>query len=361
MPQFHRILMVEQAAEYLRREIHAGKLQGQLPGVRVLASALGVSPPTISAAVRKLVAEGLLIHEGPRKRLRIAGSEAPGRGGEAAFRKVLFLTPTSLKDTMPVALEILSRLLMARPQWTVRHFPLASGSRKPSRHRWEGLMEIEQPEQVIVFSGQLEQARWAAKGKIPVIFLGGDPGPERIPILGVQASEMLAIALDHLLDLGHRRMCLPFCGHPAGLVERQREVFAAKLGKRDVPFVPAYHTPAARDESPARLEELVRRVFDIRPPTALLALDWPHLLFLKGFAAKNGLRIPEQASIVLLSNDINISWLTPRPAHFRYPVKRLVNTLVRWIEKGAPSQDARSALPLTFEPAEGLAPALVDG
>lgn len=357
MPPLRRILMAEQAAEHLRAEIRAGNLQGRLPGVRLLGAALGLSAPTILAAVHQLTAEGLLLHDGPRRRPRIVPPAAPADQRDSKPRKILFLTPTPLADTIPVALEILSRLLMARPPWTIRQFSLASGAGKPSRQRWEGLIEAEQPEQILVFSGRPEQARWARNRAIPVIFLGGDPGPEKLPILGLRATEMLAVALDRLLDLGHRRICLPFCGHPPGFVERQREVFAAKLAERNIPYVPAYHTPASPDESPARLEALATKVFQTRPPTALLALDWPHLLFLMGFAARRGLRIPEQASIVLLAEDRHIPWLTPRPAHFRYPVQRLVNTLVRWIEKGTPSPDARLALPLTFNPAEGLAPA----
>lgn len=357
MPSLPRIRLAEQVAAHLRSDIAEGRLRGRLPGVRLLGSALGVSPPTVSAAVRLLADEGTLVYDGPRKRLRIAGPGVAGHSARPDARKILFLTPTPLAETNPVALEILSRLLMARPQWNIRQFSLASGYGKPSRRRWDGLVETEQPDQILVFSGRPELARWARARATPVIFLGGDPGPEKIPILGLRATEMLAVTLDHLLELGHRRICLPFCGHPPGLVERQREVFAAKFAERKVPFVPAYHTPASQDENPALLEQLARKVFDTRQPTALLALDWPHLLFLMGFAARRGLRIPEQASIVLLADERHIPWLTPRPAHFHYPLKKLVLTLVRWIESAPPSPDARLALPLTFDAAEGLAPA----
>lgn len=356
MPALRRIRLIEQVAAHLRAEIASGRLRGNLPGVRLLGATLGVSPPTVLAAVRQLTAEGRLINEGPRKRLRIARPADPGDSPRSLGRKILFLTPTRLADTLPVALEILSRLLLARPQWDIRQFSLASGSGKPNRRRWEGLIAAERPDQVLVFSGRPEQALWARTLDIPVFFLGGDPGKEKIPILGLRAAEMLAVTLDRLLDLGHRRICLPFCGHPPGLVERQREVFAAKLAERKIPFVPAYHTPASVDESPSLLESLALKVFNTRPPTALLALDWPHLLFLMGFAARRGLRIPEQASLVLLAEERHLPWLTPRPAHFRYPLQRLVNTLVRWIENGTPSPDARLALPLTFVPADGLGP-----
>ena len=358
MPQLDRVLMVDQAIAYLRDEIRAGRLRGHLPGVRLLAASLGVSPPTVSAAVRHLVAEGLLIHEGARKRLRIAAPDGAGGHARSASRKVLFLTPTPLADLMSVALEILSRMMMTRPQWNIRQFAVTSPSGNSSRRRWDALIETEQPDQVVVFSGRPEQARWAAGRNTPVIFLGGDPGPVKVPILGLRASDMLAVTLDHLLALGHRRICLPFCGQPPGLVERQRVLFTSKLAEWKIPFVPGYHMPTARDDHPASLESLVHKVFELRRPTALLALDWNHLLFLMGFVAKRGLRVPEQVSMVLLSEDRNLPWLTPRPAHFRYPLQHLVNRMIRWIEKGPPSPDATMALDVTFDPAEGLAPAL---
>jgi DNA-binding LacI/PurR family transcriptional regulator len=357
MPQLNRVLLLDQAIAHLRGEIASGRLRGHLPGVRLLGTSLGVSPPTVSAAVRHLVAEGVLIHEGARKRLRIAAPDGIGDRPRSAHRKVLFLTPTSLADIMPVALEILSRLLIARPQWNIRQFAVAAAGGNPSRRQWDALIKTEQPDQVLVFSGRPEQARWAAARETPVIFLGGDPGQVRIPILGLRAADMLTVALDRLLDLGHRRICLPFCGQAPGFVERQREFFAAKLAERDVPFVPSYHAPVAKEDNPAALESLVRGVFKLRAPTALLALDWNHLLFLMSYAARRGLRVPEQLSMVLLSEDRNLPWLTPRPAHFRYPIHHLVKVLIRWIENGPPSPDATMALDVTFDPAEGLAAA----
>ena len=60
------------AAAALRRELQEQRFAGPLPGSRVLAKHLGVSPPTVAAALRCLAEEGLLVREGRRKAYRVA-------------------------------------------------------------------------------------------------------------------------------------------------------------------------------------------------------------------------------------------------------------------------------------------------
>ena len=80
MNPFNPLSVSQQLAQHLRKEIQAGQLHGEMPGVLHLAERLGVSPKTVKNAVQLLQTEGLLEHRGLGRNNRIVvPGTAPGR------------------------------------------------------------------------------------------------------------------------------------------------------------------------------------------------------------------------------------------------------------------------------------------
>ena len=350
--------LADQAAAALREEIRSGRLAGFLPGSRPLARLLGINPLTLAEAVKRLLDDGWLESAGPRKRFRIPPHDDRTDDASASrSRSLWFLTHGILPQVDAVALQILSSLLMARRTWNIGHRSVPFFGQRALRRTWDDLLRTGRPDHLIVFSGHPELATWACSHRIPTLFLGGDPGDEDVPILGVDASAMIRTAADKLLALGHRRICIPFCGHSDGFTERQREVLADRLATVGHPFVPSYHTPVVEKENPAAFLQALHPVFSARPPTAFILFDFPQFLTVAGLIHAHGLRLPQDVSVVLLSEDRLLPWALPRPSHFRFPVGRVAQTASRWIERGPPDPRARVSLPMVLDDGETLAPA----
>lgn len=355
MESLRRITLVDQAEAALREAIREGRFADRLPGLRLLAGALAVNSVTVAEAVSRLVADGTLLSDGPRKKFRIARR---GRAGRSATRlKVLYLTAGPLHEMQPVALEILSQLLLERPDWDVKHRTIGRSSGRADRRLWDGLLKSEEAQHLVFYGGRPPLAKWSMARGVPAYFLGGDTGREPVPMLGVNSGLMIQQVMEKLIGLGHTRICHPICGMPEGFCERQRRSMSECLEEHGLPFVPNYHVPLVAQADPDEFARVLAGVFKVRPPTALVVFDWEHFIAASCLLRDHGLKIPDDVSVAVLSPDRMMHWHTPRIAHFRYPVGQVVKTLTKWIE--VPPEDKRVSisLPLELVEAESLGPA----
>lgn len=88
MDHFKPLSVVGQLVVYLRDAISKGELTDTMPGIRKLASNLGVSLNTVIAAVEQLEKEGFLEHQGHGRRSKIV---LPENFSKPGFRVTLLL------------------------------------------------------------------------------------------------------------------------------------------------------------------------------------------------------------------------------------------------------------------------------
>lgn len=350
MESLRRITLVDQAERAMREAIREGRFGDRLPGVRMLAGALGVNSVTVAEAVSRLVADGTLVSDGPRRKFRIARSK--GRGGKPLTRrKVLYLTAEPMHQVKPVAIEILSLLLLERPEWEVKHRAIGRSDDRTDRRLWDGLLKSEEAKHVVIFGGRPPLAKWSLARGVPAYFLGGDTAREPVPMVGVNSALMIREVMEKLIALGHTRICHPICGMPEGFCERQRRSMGECLEEHGLPFVPNYHAPLIPRQDAEEFVRALEEVFKVRRPTALVVFDWEHFTAASFVIQKHGLRIPEDISVAVLSQDRMMHWHLPRIAHFRYPVPQVVKTLIKWIE--TPPEDLRVSISLPLELVDG--------
>jgi DNA-binding LacI/PurR family transcriptional regulator len=345
--------VIDQAEAVLAEELRRARWRGALPGVRALALDLGLSQPTVLAALARLAACGLVERGGPRRpyRVPVAAGTADERGG---VRRLLFLTDGPEFQAGHFLRQLIDELQRRRGDWSLRCRETRFQRVARPLRVWERLLQTEAPDLLVAVAGSPVLARWCRAGRMPVVFLGGDRGGEAVPMLALSATRMLRESLERLVGLGHRRICLPLCGRMAGFTARLHRVFAEVLGAAGQPFAPAFHTPEVAGKTPGDLIAVLERIWRVRAPTALVVLDWGEFVAASCFLRDRGVRIPQNLSVVMLGDDPALHWHLPRLAHFQPPLGPCATTLLRWAVQ-LPPDGTRVSLTAPFVAGESLA------
>ncbi|MBN8460325.1 MAG: substrate-binding domain-containing protein [Verrucomicrobia bacterium] len=336
----------DRAAAVLREECLAGRWRDRLPGVRVLAGLLGVSAPTVAAALARLAEQGVLKNEGPRRAFRLA--ETPPRFLTHEHpRHLLILTPDhlwTLDDATRGVIEHLRDRMIANG-WEEDIQVLDYRHAKRVDRRWNHQIRADTNTCIVAVFGRPALAEWARRRKLRILFLGGVMGNVAVPMIGVKTSGMAALALSNLTDLGHRRIVFPLIGNSEPFNVSLREATRTALEAVGQSYVARQHNPESDYLDPGAIAQLMERLLAKRPPTAVVIQDWKILITVFCCLAAHGLRVPADVSLVLLSDRQDGSWFHPELARFRFPVARMATAVAKWLEAESPPADH-----LIFEP-----------
>ena len=336
MKQIAKTSAVDLVAEALRTECTSGKWKDRLPGTRVLAGRLGVSPPTVSAALAKLAAAGILSGGGERRAYRVAKKSSAARAsGVSNDRKcLLILTHEDLGQLMDISRHIIEKLWdrMSGKGWKVEVRTLDYLHVKKMQRSWDRLIDVDRHTSVIAIYGRVPLAEWAVKRNVRMLFLGGVTGGLPVSMVAVRASTMVADAMAKLTALGHKRIVIPLCDRTESFKASIQEVTRKAIESAGSQYVQSYHNPDSDYLTPDVTWRIIESVFSKEAPTAFVLLDWKELITVHCLMTRLGLKIPEDVSVVLLNEPSEIAWFHPALAHFRYPVRRFILELARWLE-----------------------------
>jgi DNA-binding MarR family transcriptional regulator len=349
------------AAQALRGMLREGSCGPRLPGTRVLAGRLGLSAPTVAAALDLLAAEGLLRPGGERRAYRLTDAGLALRKHPhiptGPARDLLILThdePSQLVDSTRRLLEALQREMVAR-DWKVRSQVVDFFHVKNPQSAWDHRIEHDAGTRILAVYGRTPLAEWAVRRQARMLFLGGDAGPWQIPKIAVSSARMAETALSRLVALGHRRILFPLCDRSDSFKESIRSVTRNALESTGTPYLPAVHNPESDYLAPDVTRRILEKAFSTLQPTALVFLDWKEVVAASCFLARCGLLIPRDVSLVTLSDSVTAEWFHPKLCRFRFPQKRLLAALHRWLED-KPGSDRGVSLPGIFLPGESIGP-----
>lgn len=349
------------AAEALREMLRTGALEGTLPGTRILAERLGLSAPTVATALDRLAAEGLVESGGSRRAYRIpAGATAlPGASGAApqVVKDLLILTHEEsgrLVDSTRRLLELMQWKLGKR-QWRVRNQVINFLHVNQAQTGWNRKIEVDEGTRVIAVYGQQALAEWAVERNVKMLFLGGDSGGLPVPKVAVSSARMAETAMSRLLTLGHRRIVLPLCDRAEGFKEAMREVTRRAVEKAGDSYIKSYHNPESGYLAPDVTWRMMASMFATQPPTALVFIDWMELVTAYCFLTQAGLKVPQDVSLVVLSDSITAEWFYPKLCRFRFPQNRLLAEMIKWLE-AKPGSEKGAVLSGAFVAGESMGP-----
>jgi DNA-binding LacI/PurR family transcriptional regulator len=333
MEPFTPLSVVDQLVARLRDSISIGELSGTMPGIRKLASALGVSSNTVIAAVEQLEREGFLQSQGHGCRSQIVLPEDFVR---PAFRVTLLLFERS-DIHLDYVVEIQSRL---KEEGRDVHFAEKSlVDMRLNVSQIARMVNRTKTDAWVVFSSTQEILEWFATQSTPTFALFGRFRRVPLAAIGLDKAPAFRAAIRRLVELGHRRIVLLQPKHnrqpiPALLVRESLEEMEAngiKTGEYNIPDW---------EQSPAGLRKLLDALFAISPPTALI-LDRPQeLIAAQIILSHKKILAPQDISLVC-DDDPAFAWNEPSISCICWNSRPWVRRIVRWVDNVANGKDDR--------------------
>jgi DNA-binding LacI/PurR family transcriptional regulator len=330
MPSKRPPTIQDQTLHALREGLRSRRWAGVLPGTRQLAKELGVSKGTLQTALKRLEAEGLLSGKGARAPREVAPAAAAPTSARTLRVGILLSEPVFAEST-------LNQVLLHG----VAHALEESGHR-PFFSPKTMLALRHDPESIRMMMTDCAADAWvilnarrplleslATDFPAPIMTVGGPADGLNIAKVGISMRKVTRESVRRLVALGHRRivMAVPLQKRnprPSPSVSTFIEELAA-AGIKPGP----YHLPDW-DQSREGFKELLRSLFALTPPTALIVDDVRQLCAVYAFLSER--RIPlRDLAIVLLAADPALDWVSPVPTCIRYDNDGMIDRVASWV------------------------------
>lgn len=316
--------VVDQLVIYLRELITSGELGENMPGVRKLASKLGVSSNTVAAAIEQLSIDNLLLRQGHGKRSKIAtvvGINKP------TFR-VTMLPYEHVDVEIDYVVEIQRRLREAGHEVIMAEKSLVELGMKIDRIA--RLVKSVETDAWLVFSAPQHVLQWFVDQSLPAFALFGRFRGLPIPGTGLDKVQAFRAAIRRLAELGHKRIVLLQPDHNrkpthALLVSEslaEMEANGIRTGSYNVPDW---------EQSPAGLRKCLDSLFAVSAPTAII-FDRPNeLIGAQVYLAHKNILAPRDISLVC-DDDPAFEWCQPSVSCIQWQIHSWVRQVVRWVD-----------------------------
>lgn len=183
---------------------------------------------------------------------------------------------------------------------------------------------------------------------VPVVILGQRDGFSRFDMVGVDVAQGIALAVEHLVELGHERIGLITGPLDTTSARSRLEGYRAALQRCGIAFRDEFvaSAPFTQEGGERALEQLLSRS---PPPTAVVAANDVMAIGALLRAKELGVRIPEELSLVGFDDIKAASVTSPPLTTITYPKRERGETAVRYlierIEGAAPPVGRRRIYP----------------
>jgi DNA-binding LacI/PurR family transcriptional regulator len=213
-----------------------------------------------------------------------------------------------------------------------------------------GVLEARHCDAILLLGDTRDQPRLLqdlAGAHVPVVALWQGTQATGVASVGVDNHAGIRAVLDHLTDLGHRRIAF-VGGRRLGDIKEREEAFVQHLARLREPLREGY-TQHGVNEPASSVAALERLLALPEPPTAVVASTDVLAVGLLHAAYERGLRVPDQLSITGFDDIPVAAFTVPSLTTVRMPVREMIEQAVH-MALDEPEQ-ARQLPPPVLQPA----------
>lgn len=328
----NRVTLLSQTASVLRQHFAARPAGERLPGERELARQVGVSRPTLSAALAVLEREGVLRTR--PKSGRVLSKPGKGSASNAGSHNVKLLLPVALSVVEPRVLFWIDELreVLAREHHQLEILPRPGLYSKRPQQLLKKLVMCERPSAWVLVLSTREMQEWFAARGLPAIIAGSRYEGVRLPAVDRDQAAACQHAVGRFVAKGHRRLALLLpqtaaagdlkseAGFKAGVAAAGTAVDTGSVTRHDG-TVEAVCTA---------IDRLLARE---QPPTAFLVAQARHALTALGHLIQRGLRFPENVVLIARDHDSFLEAVVPSVARYRVDPEAFAHKLSRVVRE----------------------------
>jgi GntR family transcriptional regulator of arabinose operon len=307
----------------------------RIPGERELADELGVSQMTVNKSILEMVGEGWLYREHGR------GTFVPD-DFRAPVPAVLKIGIVSQVEVSRHAEDFYVGSLFRGMQQAIADSPVSLSIMAMPDSLYERLSASEMDGFLIadLASGDIADAhRLVDAGKRLVVLSASWP-QLRVPFVDSDNRGGAKAAMDHLLDLGHRRIAGVFTLLPTANSLDRLHAWEEALRERSIHLSASYviATEGAFESIEERTAQ-VRCLLSLpERPTAFFCAGYYSALETLQAVRAAGLRVPEDVSITAFDDPVSAAHITPPLTTVRQPLEAMgraaMEKLLRWLRTG---------------------------
>ncbi len=358
MQQTRPATIRQQTLHILREGILSRRWAGVLPGVRTLAKELAVSIGTLQGALKRLEKEGVIGSRGSGRRRQVGTIETTIT--TTPKLRIGILTAEAVATNSAPAQAFFYGLINTMEQ--AGHLPfLASKTMDCLKHDPAAILALMRESRADAWvvsraSGDV-LAALAEDSPAPFIASGGRVSAvKQIAAAGIDITDALRDCVRHLVALGHTRivMVMPAC-HREPTPGVMPQVFLDELSAAGIRPGP-YNLPAW-ECSRQGFDGLLKSLFSLTPPTALILEDARQLTATLGFFAHHKISA-QNIALIVSETDSTLEWIAHRPGLITFDDAKLIQRIMDWVgscARGAPERE-KIILKASFTP--GDTPAL---
>jgi DNA-binding LacI/PurR family transcriptional regulator len=212
-----------------------------------------------------------------------------------------------------------------------------------------------QPRAIILYTAPVAVAEIVFLLNIPAIGIGTPS--LHIPTFNTSYNDLLVSAFQQAVKAGHRSITLPVWKTSRTIYEELAEWLEKYFPSSLSSFNKRYHLPFIKSGSKADYHATLHELFRYTPPTCIILHGISQYLTTSSFLLKEGLRIPDDVSIIFLSQDPLLEDIVPSVAHFSLYSDTMINDAFHILQEqitGLKSQQQTELIPIWI-PGDSLA------
>jgi LacI family transcriptional regulator len=319
--------LISQTVQVLRREIDQRTWGEWLPAERELCGIFQISRNTLRAALARLQREGRVRAEHGAGN-RILGSTTAARH-KTRSRDVGLLSPEPLERLRPTQTLWIDELraLLSERECRLHVFHGHQYFRsKPGPSLEKLVAQHAHGCWILTLSNEAIQ-RWFSERGLRCIVAGSVHAGLDLPSRDLDHRAMCRHAAGTLLGLGHRRLALVIGQSRLAGDLASEAGFADGVRLSNQPEAEAIIS--RHDSTVTGVTNAVRRLMSSKsPPTAMLVANAYHYLTVVGRLAQQGVRVPQDISMISRDEDPFLPFVVPAPARYAINARILSKSLL---------------------------------